>query len=152
MIIKVVNHSPFARFEQNGNRVDVTCAGFVKEFSECKVKQSKYGIEYKQGAIFRVSLGFAAELPKGYEAEVVSRSSTRQKFGVMLTNSLGVIDDTYCGNNDIWMAEFIAVEDGKMNFGDRILQFKIEKTEPIEIEYVDSLENDNRGGWGSTGK
>jgi dUTPase len=38
-----------------------------------------------------------------------------------------------------------------MNFGDRILQFKIEKTEPIEIEYVDSLENDNRGGWGSTG-
>lgn len=151
-ILKVKLHSDNARFERNGNRVDVTCADFIKEFSCCKVSKTKTGIEYKEGAIFRVSLGFAAELPKGYEAEVVSRSSTRAKFGVMLTNALGVIDEGYCGDDDVWLAEFVAIEDGKMDFGDRILQFKILKTEEFAIEFVDSLNNANRGGFGSTGK
>ena len=150
--LKVLTKSPFVRFEQNGNRIDVTCAEFVKEYTEGLVKHDGFGIEYKQGAIFRISLGFAAEIEKGYEAEVVSRSSTRDKFGVILSNSVGVIDDSYCGENDIWMLEFIAIQDGKMKFGERVAQFRLTKSEEVKIEYVEELKHKNRGGFGSTGK
>jgi len=84
---------------------------------------------------------------------VVPRSSTRKHFGVMLTNSIGIIDNSYCGDDDIWMAEFYAVQDGQMNIGDRILQFRLVKNgDPIEMEFVEHLGNENRGGFGSTGK
>jgi dUTP pyrophosphatase len=92
------------------------------------------------------------EIPKDYHAQVVARSSTRKNFGVMLTNAIGIIDESYCGDNDIWFAEFYAVSSGHMRMGDRILQFRLVKNgDPIEFEYVDHLGNEDRGGHGSTG-
>lgn len=109
--------------------------------------------EYSKGDVFKVSLGVAMEIPPGYHAQVVPRSSTRRQYGVMLTNSIGIIDNSYCGDNDIWMAEFYAVQDGEMRVGDRVLQFRLVKNgDPIELEYVDNLGNADRGGFGSTGR
>lgn len=108
---------------------------------------------YPKGAIFKVSLGVAMEIPKGYHAQVVARSSTRKHYGVMLTNAIGIIDEAYNGDNDIWFAEFVALQDGEMQVGDRILQFRLVKNGyPIELEYVEHLGNADRGGHGSTGR
>lgn len=109
--------------------------------------------EYCKGDIFKISLGVAMQIPEGYHAQLASRSSTRKNYGVILTNAIGIIDNAYCGDNDVWMAEFYAVNDGKMKMGDRILQFRLVKNgNPIQFDYVESLGNDDRGGFGSTGK
>lgn len=109
--------------------------------------------EYSKGDVFKVSLGVAMEIPAGYHAQVVPRSSTRKHYGVILTNHIGIIDNGYNGDNDIWMAEFYALQDGEMRVGDRVLQFRLVKNgDPIEFEYVDRLGNADRGGFGSTGK
>ena len=71
----------------------------------------------------------------------------------MLTNAIGIIDEAYCGDKDIWFAEFFALQDGDMQIGDRILQFRLVKNgDPIEFEYVEHLGNPDRGGFGSTGQ
>jgi len=133
--------------EQNGDWIDLRM-----HCHECNSGIHPI-IKYKKGDIFKVSLGFAAELPKGYHAQVVARSSTRKHFGVMLTNAIGIIDESYMGDNDIWKAEFISVEDGEMKRGDRIVQFRLVRNgDPIEIEFVEHLGNPDRGGYGSTGK
>lgn len=109
--------------------------------------------EYMVGTVFKVSLGVAMQIPEGYHAQVVPRSSTRKHYGVMLTNSIGIIDNSYNGDGDIWMAEFYALQDGSMKIGDRVLQFRLVKNgDPIEFEYVDHLDNADRGGFGSTGR
>lgn len=113
----------------------------------------------------KISLGVAMELPEGYEAVVLPRSSTYSKYGVILTNSQGVIDNKYKGDNDIWQAMFLAVKDGEIEVGDRVAQFKIQLSQhatmwqkikwlfdsTIEFEVVDNLGNQDRGGFGSTG-
>lgn len=106
----------------------------------------------KKGSIIKVGLGVAMELPKGYEAIVSPRSSLQAKFGLMLTNSQGIIDNSYCGDNDEWGAELIAVRDCSINQFDRILQFRVQKNQPsIIFNEVDKLGNKNRGGYGTTG-
>ena len=95
------------------------------------------------------------KLPKGYKANVYPRSSTFKNYGLILTNSVGQIDNSYNGNDDQWCGMFACLKDGKMNYDDRILQFEIARTtmDDIEFEFVERLENsDNRGGFGSTGK
>ncbi|MBC2283663.1 dUTP diphosphatase [Listeria booriae] len=100
-----------------------------------------------------IELGLAMELPKGYEAHVVPRSSTYKQFGVIQANSMGVIDESYCGDNDFWKFPAIALRDTVIEKGDRICQFRImEKMPELKITEVESLGNDNRGGFGSTGK
>lgn len=109
-------------------------------------------ISMKEGEVARISLGVAMQLPEGYEAHVVPRSSTPKKFGITLTNSIGIIDNSYCGNDDIWMFEAKALRDTVINYGDRICQFRIVKKMPeISIVEVERLDNENRGGFGSTG-
>jgi len=110
-------------------------------------------IEYKKGDIIRFGLGVAMELPEGYEAIVVPRSSTFTNWGFIQTNSSGVIDNSYNGNNDEWQIEFIAMRDGEIERFDRVCQFRIWENQPnFEFEEVDKLGNEDRGGYGSTGK
>ena len=106
----------------------------------------------KQGEFRLISLGVAMELPAGYEAHIVPRSSTYKNFGLIQANSMGIIDGSYCGDNDIWRFPAIAMRDTKIHVGDRICQFRIMKNQPtLVFEEVEHLEGADRGGFGSTG-
>ncbi len=115
-----------------------------------------------EGTFKLVSLGVSIELPKGYEAHIVPRSSTFKNFGIIQTNHQGVIDNTYCGDNDIWRFPAYCLEgrdkkDGVkgtyLKVNDRICQFRVMEQQPdIQFEEVESMNNADRGGWGSTGK
>lgn len=110
-------------------------------------------VEMKAGEFRLIPLGIAMELPKGYEAHVVPRSSTFKNFGIIQTNSMGVIDETYCGDNDQWFMPALAMRDTCIHVNDRICQFRIMKHQPpVEFKAVDALGNEDRGGHGSTGK
>lgn len=99
-----------------------------------------------------IPLGISMELPEGYEAHLLPRSSTYKKWGILLTNSMGIIDTTYCGDEDIWGFSALAMRDTVINKGDRIAQFRIMKEqEDIEFVDVECLGNENRSGFGSTG-
>lgn len=107
----------------------------------------------KKGEFKLIPLGVAMELPKGYEAHVVPRSSTFKNFGVIQTNHQGVIDCSYCGDNDQWFMPVYAVRDTEIHVNDRICQFRIMENQPkIRFDEVAHLENADRGGHGSTGK
>jgi len=109
-------------------------------------------VTLKQGDFKLISLGISIQLPDGYEAHVAPRSSTFKKWGIIQTNSFGVIDESYAGNNDVWMMPVIAMRDTTINENDRICQFRIVKKMPmVKIIEVDNLENEDRGGFGSTG-
>ena len=110
-------------------------------------------VELKAGEFKLIPLGVAMELPKGYEAHIVPRSSTYKNFGIIQTNHQAVIDESYCGDNDQWFYPVYALRDTIINVNDRICQFRIMKKQPtINIIEVDSLNNTDRGGIGSTGK
>ena len=99
-----------------------------------------------------ISLGIAMQLPEGYEAHVVPRSSTYKKWKIIQANHMGVIDESYCGDNDQWMFPAIALENTIIHKGDRICQFRIMEHQP-ELRFVEvsKLGNEDRGGFGSTG-
>lgn len=109
-------------------------------------------IGLSKGEFKMIPLGIAMELPKGYEALVVPRSSTFKNFRILQANSVGVIDNSYCGDNDQWHFPAYAVEDTVINKNDRICQFRIIKNQPeISFETVETLDNPDRNGLGSTG-
>ena len=100
----------------------------------------------------KIPLGVSIQVPSGYEAHVSPRSSTYEKWGIIQTNSVGVIDEKYCGNNDIWAFPALAMRDTKIRKGDRICQFRIISKQPkLLYEVVEDMKNENRGGFGSTG-
>lgn len=110
-------------------------------------------IEMKAGEFKLIPLGVAMELPAGYEAHVVPRSSTFKNFGIIQTNSMGVIDETYCGDNDQWFFPAYALRDTRIHVNDRICQFRIMKHQPILcLREAEVLGHEDRGGLGSTGK
>ena len=109
-------------------------------------------IELKAGEFKLIPLGVAMQLPEGYEAHIVPRSSTYKNFGIIQTNHQAVIDESYCGDNDQWRYPAYALRDTVINVNDRICQFRIvEKQPPIDFEEVEILGNKDRGGIGSTG-
>ena len=114
--------------------------------------RSAEDVELKAGEFKLISLGVSMELPKGYEAYIVPRSSTFKNFGIIQTNHHAIIDESYCGNNDIWKYPAYALRDTIIHKNDRICQFRIEKHQPtIMFEEVDTLGNEDRSGFGSTG-
>ncbi len=110
-------------------------------------------VELKAGEFKLIPLGVAMELPKGYEAHVVPRSSTFKNYGILQTNSCGIIDGSYCGDDDMWRLPAYATRDTVIEKNDRICQFRIVENQPqILFEECTHLDGKNRGGFGSTGK
>ena len=109
-------------------------------------------VTLKKGEYQLLSLGVSIKLPKGYEALVAPRSSTFKNYGIIMANSIGIIDETYCGTNDIWKFPALATRDITIPADTRIAQFRIIKHQPsIEFIIANKLSNSNRGGIGSTG-
>ena len=105
----------------------------------------------KAGESAIIPLGVSIELPEGYEALLCPRSSTFKNWGIIQTNSTGIIDETYCGDNDIWGMPVYATRDTTIQFNDRIAQFRIIEHQPkLEFVEVENLGNNDRGGFGST--
>lgn len=122
----------------NGDWIDLRCAE---------------NISMKKGEFKLISLGVSMKLPSGYEAHIVPRSSTFKNFGIIQTNHFGIIDESYCGNNDIWLFPAFALRDTNIYINDRICQFRImEKQPPINFIEMDQLTDNDRGGIGSTGR
>lgn len=100
-----------------------------------------------------ISLGVSMQLPEGYEAHLVPRSSTYKKWGIIQANHMGVIDNSYSGDNDVWGMPVIALRDTVIEENDRICQFRlVKRMEGVNFEEAESLGNPDRGGFGSTGK
>ena len=110
-------------------------------------------MELKAGQYAMIPLGVAMKLPEGYEAHIVPRSSTYKNFGLIQTNHMGVVDESYCGDNDQWHMPVYAMRDTVIRVNDRICQFRIMEHQPqIVFEEVETLNAPDRGGFGSTGK
>ena len=140
MKIKVKYHTDILPLEmnENGDWVDLRASQDMKLWEGCS---------------YLIPLGISVELPEGYEAHVAPRSSTFKNWGIIQTNSVGVIDNSYCGDNDIWMMPVYATRFTEIKKNDRICQFRIVEKQPhLEFETVDHLGNEDRGGFGSTGR
>lgn len=156
---------PIPEITKKGDWIDLRAAEDVVLAAPYAI-QARKNVERK--VIFEqavIPLGVAMQLPKGYEAIVNSRSSIYKNFFVMLVNGQGVIDNSYCGDNDQWFAQVLAFADTKIEAGDRICQFRIQLSQKatfwqklkwlfsngVKIEIVDKLGNPNRGGHGHSG-
>ena len=110
-------------------------------------------LELKAGDFRYIRLGVGMILPEGYEAHVAPRSSTFKNFGILVANSFGIIDNSYCGEEDEWRLPVYAARDTIIHKNDRICQFRIVEKQPdFELETVEHLRDLSRGGFGSTGK
>ena len=109
-------------------------------------------VELKAGEFKLIPLGVAMQLPEGYEAHIVPRSSTFKNFGIIQTNHMGIVDESYCGPNDQWLMPAYALRDTIINVNDRICQFRIMEHQP-KFDFLSSAleENEDRNGIGSTG-
>lgn len=109
-------------------------------------------VDMTAGDYYLIPLGVSMKLPEGYEAHVVPRSSTFKKWGIIQSNHMGVIDNSYSGSMDEWHFPAIALRTTHIHKNDRICQFRLVKNqEPVEFLEVDNLDGENRGGFGSTG-
>lgn len=139
LTVKIKYHTDILPLEKydNGDWIDLRAAEDV---------------EMKAGEFRFISLGVSMKLPEGYEAHIVSRSSTYRHWGIIQANHLGVVDNSYCGNNDIWKFPALAIRDTKIYKNERICQFRIEKKQPkFDWLTVDDMEDPDRGGFGSSG-
>ena len=110
-------------------------------------------MELKAGEYAMIPLGVAMKLPEGYEAHIVPRSSTYKNYGLIQTNHMGVVDESYCGDNDQWHMPVYALRDTVIHVNDRVCQFRFMEHQPkIVFEEVEALDAPDRGGFGSTGK
>ncbi len=132
---------------------DIEKIKFIEDKSDWYDLRSAEDVELKAGEFKLIRLGVAMQLPKGYEALVAPRSSTFKNFGIIQANSIGIIDESYCGDNDEWRFPAIALRDTVIHKNDRICQFRIIEHQPKHIiTTVYKLNNADRGGIGSTGK
>lgn len=110
-------------------------------------------VKMKAGEFRLISMGISVELPKGYEMWILPRSSAFKNFGVIQTNAMGVVDESFCGDNDIIHMPILAMWDTEMHINDRIGQFRIAKHQAeIHFVEVEHLNHADRGGFGTTGK
>ncbi len=148
---------------RKGDWIDLRAASSTNIYGAEVIKDSGGLIKFTSATI---PLGIAMQLPKGFEAIIAPRSSSFKAYGFMLANSIGVIDNSYCGNDDQWKVTVVGVKSSKINQGDRIAQFRIQPsqfasiwtkikwlfTSKIKFVEVNNLSGTNRGGFGSTGK
>ena len=143
--------------DKNLTKMEKIDKGDLVDLRVSKVKvngeEKEFPCTYKFGDTVFFKLGFALKLPQGYKANVYPRSSTFKNYGLLLTNSVGQIDNSYSGDGDEWCAMFYATRNGVINYDDRILQFEIspQQMNSIAFEFVEELDETNRGGYGSTG-
>ena len=138
-VIRVKYLRDITPFEQTGNSdwIDLRCAE---------------DIQMKKGEYRCIPLGVAMQLPEGYEALVIPRSSTFKNWKIIQTNHCGLIDNSYCGDEDEWMFPAYAMEDTFIEKNSRICQFRIQKSMgTVCLLKTDQLGNENRGGFGSSG-
>ena len=110
-------------------------------------------VTLKAGEFRLIPLGVAIALPEGYEAHITPRSSTFKNYGILQANSVGIIDESYCGTGDQWFFPAYATRDTVINLNDRICQFRIFTHQPpVAFEVREELESSDRGGFGSTGR
>lgn len=134
-------------FDQDMEKLD-----YIGQKSDWIDLRASETLELKAGEYRLIPLGVAMELPEGYEAHVVPRSSTFKNYGILQTNSCGVIDGSYCGDEDMWRMPVYATRDTVIRKNDRICQFRIMKNQPaIVFEETESLTHASRGGFGTTG-
>lgn len=125
---------------------------YIDEKSDWIDLRAAEEVELKAGMFHLIDLGVSMKLPEGYEAHIVPRSSTFKNYGLLQTNSVGIIDGSYCSHDDVWKMPVFATRDTVVHVNDRICQFRIVKNQPkISFEEVDWLEGPTRGGFGSTG-
>ena len=140
MVVKVKYLADIQKLERIkvGDLIDLRCAE---------------DIDMKAGEYKLIPLGVAMQLPEGYKANVYPRSSTFKNYGILLANSVGQIDESYCGDNDQWMFPAYATRDTHIGKNERICQFEIVRKQP-EFDFVEvvTLGNEDRGGIGSTGR
>lgn len=137
--IKIKYHADITKLEkiEKGDWIDLRSA------EEVTLKKGEFGM---------INLGVSMQLPEGYEAHIAPRSSTFKKWGLLETNSVGVVDSTFCSDTDVWKMPVLATRDVTIHKNDRVCQFRIMKKQPeIEFVEVESLGNEARGGFGSTG-
>lgn len=170
--VKRINNVPLPKIINKGDWIDLRSAetvtlkapqaGTLKRHTVNGVEEAHRDVTFDTKLI---GLGIAMQLPNGFEAIILPRSSTFKNFGVILANSEGVIDQTYCGDNDEWKFIAISFRDTTINKGDRICQFRIQLSQKatmwqklkwllcsgIKITEVDRLNSPDRHGIGSTG-
>ena len=144
---------------------DIEPIKFIEGKSDWYDLRAAEDVEMKAGEFKLIKLGVAMQLPKGYEALMLPRSGTFDNYGIMLTNGEGVIDYTFCGNDDEWKFGAIAFKHTEIKEGDRICQFRIQLSQKatmwqklkwlfdskINLIEVSNLRGKNRGGFSSTG-
>lgn len=133
--------------------VDIDALESDRPFSFDEIMWYPDGLTYTEGDVIVIDMGFAMELPEGKEGYLLPRSSTFKNTGLMLTNSQGIIDTNYCGDSDSWLGMLYATREGHIDIHDRLLQMRIQDAmETVEFEEVEHLGNENRSGYGSTGR
>lgn len=153
-IIRKVRENAIIPESKNGNWIDMYASKIIVKSEDEKESVVEEGsINISKGDTVIVRFGVAMKMPHGYEGHVVPRSGTYKKTGMLLTNGVGVIDSNYCGNDDEWMTMWYCTKDSKLTIGERYAQFRIMQIQPSFVfEEVEDLGNENRGGYGSTGK
>jgi dUTP pyrophosphatase len=157
--IKVKKHfkeMPDLKILEKGDWIDLMICDVEVFDKSLKAVEEFPGVEtkyiFKKGNMYLINLGVSIKFPKGYEAYVLPRSSTPKKYGLILGNSQGIIDSSYCGNSDIWKALVYTTKDVEIERFTRLFQFRIQLNQPkINIEYVENMSDVSRGGFGSTG-
>ena len=131
---------------------DIKRIEFVEGRSDWYDLAASETVELSKGDFTLIPLGVAMKLPDGYEAHIVPRSSTFKNFGLLQSNGIGIVDNSYCGDNDMWRMPVYATRDTVVHKGDRIAQFRLMKNQPeAEFVEVEELGTPDRGGFGSTG-
>lgn len=159
MKIKIKYHNQNCKIQSFGDWIDLRASEDMEFTAPFKDRHHQIQFDYKL-----IPLGISMQLPKYFEANIAPRSSTFKNFGLISANHLGIVDNSYCGDGDIWQFPAIALRESKIKEGDRICQFRIRPsqnapiwvklrwlfTNKITFQEVKELGNKNRGGFGST--
>lgn len=150
--MEIATENPLPHIKVKYFSADYPELEFINGVSNWIDLRANEDVEYTAGDFKLIRLGVAMKLPEGYEAIVAPRSSTFKNYGIIMTNSLGVIDNAFSGDNDEWRFPMLAMRDGKINKGDRICQFRIQPIMgEVVFNKVEKLDGVDRGGFGTSG-